>query len=155
MSSTTDIRPTAAVNLSTVLPDPYAAMREFGKAVHAAGEAVGLPPRAVELVKIRASQLNGCAHCLRMHVRDALRLGESTDRIAVIPAWRETRYFTPLERAALEVAEQVTHLGEHTDTTETDAAGLTDEQIAALRWAAIVINSWNRIAVTSHYDVAP
>ncbi|PRC54737.1 alkylhydroperoxidase, partial [Mycobacterium sp. ITM-2017-0098] len=70
----------------------------------------GIDPLTVELVRIRASQLNGCGFCLRMHVRDALAKGESIDRIAVLPAWRETGYFSPAERAALAIAEEITHI---------------------------------------------
>ncbi|MGP3918477.1 carboxymuconolactone decarboxylase family protein [Nonomuraea sp. 10N515B] len=64
-------------------------------------------PLLVELVKIRTSQINGCAFCLRMHTRDALKKGESTDRLAVLPAWAETGYFSEFERAALRLAEAV------------------------------------------------
>lgn len=86
--------------LNTALPDAYKSVITLNDQCEKAAADAGISPLAVELVRIRASQINGCAFCLRMHVRDALAKGESTDRIAVIPAWRETAYFTDEERAA-------------------------------------------------------
>ena len=117
----------------------------------AAAEA-GIDPLTVELVRIRVSQLNGCAFCLRMHVRDALDKGESTDRIAVVSAWRETAYFTEAERAALEIAEQISHISE---VAVEDNSALTTQQAAVLKWIAITMNAFNRIAIASHYKIGP
>jgi AhpD family alkylhydroperoxidase len=114
--------------------------------------------RPIELVKVRASQLNGCAFCLRMHTRDALEKGETTDRLALVAAWWESQYFTPQEQAALTLAERITRIGdEHTaPTPKVDIEGVLEEkQIAAVALLTIVINTWNRIAVASHYPVAP
>ncbi|MCU1698882.1 MAG: alkylhydroperoxidase [Mycobacterium sp.] len=112
----------------------------------------GIEPLTVELVRIRVSQLNGCAFCLRMHVRDALEKGESTDRIAVVSAWRETAYFTEAEQAALEIAEQITHISE---VGGEDSSALTTQQAAVLKWIAITMNAFNRIAISSHYKIGP
>ena len=98
------------------------------------------------------SQLNGCAFCLRLHVRDALDKGESTDRIAVVSAWRETAYFTDAEQAALEIAEQITHISE---VAAEDNSALTTQQAAVLKWIAITMNAFNRIAIASRYKIAP
>ena len=83
---------------------------EVAKASRAAAEEAGLNRTRVELINIRISQINGCAYCLHVHVRDALAGGETTQRIAVLPAWRDTTLFTPQERAALTLAESITTL---------------------------------------------
>lgn len=89
-----------------------------------------------------------------MHVRDALAKGESTDRIAVLPAWRETAYFSPAERAALAIAEEITNISSAAAGTD-DGDALTVAEAAALRWVAIAINGFNRVAISSHYAVKP
>lgn len=114
----------------------------------------GLEPALLELVKMRASQINGCAFCLRMHTRDALALGETTDRLSVVAAWWESQYFTEQEQAALTLAEDVTRLPVP-DRHAWDNGSLTDEQVSAIIWLAIVMNTWNRIAIRSHTPVGP
>ena len=118
----------------------------------------GLAKGFCHLLKLRASQINGCAFCLRMHMRDALAEGESTDRISVLPAWRESTYFTAREAAALALIEAVTEVsqGQVPDAVY-DAARLqlSDAEIAAVQWLGVVINAWNRIAITSRYPVSP
>lgn len=144
------------VNIGKVYAAPYQAMLEFsGKAAEAAADA-GLSPLLVELVKVRASQLNGCAFCLKMHCADAVKAGETADRLAVLAGWWESQYFTPEEQAALQIAENVTMIGDHGRLSDrgVDVEGaLTEKQIAAVTWLAVVINSWNRIAISSHYPV--
>jgi AhpD family alkylhydroperoxidase len=146
------------VNIGKLYPAPYKAMLEFaGKAAEAAADA-GLSPLLVELVKVRASQLNGCAFCLRMHAADAVKHGETADRLAVLAGWWESQYFSAEEQAALQIAERVTMIGDHgrlPDRGVTVEGVLSEKQIAAVTWLAVVINSWNRIAVSSHYPVAP
>lgn len=146
------------VNVAKKVPALYQAQLQVAEAATAAVEEAGLDRRLVELVQIRASQLNGCAFCLRMHYRDAIEAGESMDRLAVVAAWWESQYFTPAEQAALTIAEQITLIGSaHTSPrSEVDVkAALTDEQIAAITTVAISINTWNRIAISSGYPVAP
>ena len=146
------------VNIGKQYPAAYQALMELNNQVAAAVTDSGLEPKLVELVKIRASQLNGCAFCLKLHTQDAIKHGESADRLAVVPAWWESQYFTEQERAALQLTEQVTLLSDHgkLPVRESVAEGvLTDKQIAAIAWMAVVINSWNRVAVFSHYPVAP
>lgn len=146
------------VNIGKMHPGSYRAMTELNdRAVEGARDA-GLDHGLIELVKIRASQLNGCAFCLRLHTRDAIAHGESWERLAVLPAWWESQYFTDLERAALQLVEKVTLVGEHggaVDRGARPAEHLTDEQISAVTWLAVVINAWNRIAISSHYPVGP
>jgi AhpD family alkylhydroperoxidase len=142
------------VNLGEQDPASYRTLAMLDKEVEAAVARAGLDPLLAELVKIRVSQLNGCAFCLRMHTRDALAKGETTDRLAVIAAWWESQYFTVQERAALALAEQVTALTESARRPWDDGS-LSTEQVSAISWLAIVMNAWNRVAVTSHYPVAP
>ncbi|MFJ4223404.1 carboxymuconolactone decarboxylase family protein [Microbacterium sp. NPDC089695] len=144
------------VNIGKVYPAPYKAMLEFNDQAAAAAVDAGLSPLLVELVKVRASQLNGCAFCLKMHCADAIAAGETADRLAVVAGWWESQYFTPDEQAALQIAEQVTLIGDHGRIAErgVDVDGvLTEKQIAAVTWLTVVINSWNRIAISSHYPV--
>lgn len=112
----------------------------------------GLPEATQELVKIRASQINGCAMCLDMHTKDALAAGESQQRLNLIAAWRETTVFTEAERAALDLAEQGTRIadaaGGVTDEAWQNAAKHYDEnQLAALVAVIAEINTWNRLNV--------
>ena len=145
-------------HLDFAVPAAYQSLLAAGKAAGTAAIAAGLDLLLVELVRIRSSQLNGCAFCLRMHTRDALAHGESTDRLAVLPAWRDSDYFSPAERAALSIAEEITLIGARRNgpLTETeDLAALTEEQRAVVGWLTIVINAFNRVAIVSRYDVAP
>ncbi len=89
-----------------------------------------------------------------MHTRDALEKGETTDRVAVLAAWWESQYFSPQERAALALAEQVTRLSVP-DARAWDDGSLTDEQVSAISWLAIVMNAWNRVAITSTIPSRP
>lgn len=146
------------VNVTKLVPGLFEAQLAADQAAAEAAVAAGLDPLLVDLVKLRASQLNGCAFCLRMHTRDALEKGESTDRLAVVAAWWESQYFTPQEQAALVIAEQITRIGDlHTSpAVAVDVAVALDErQIAAVTGVAIAINTWNRLAIASHYPVAP
>ena len=118
----------------------------------------GLEHSLLELVKTRASQINGCAFCLQMHTRDARKAGESEERLHLLPAWRETPLYTPRERAALAWTEALTLL---TDDHAPDAvyaevsAQFSEEEIAKLTLAIAVINSWNRIAVGLRFATRP
>ena len=142
------------VNLGKVHPTPYQQVLALSKEADEAIVRAGLDPKLGELVKIRVSQINGCAFCLRMHTRDAIAKGETTDRLAVLAAWWESQYFTEQERAALALAEDVTRLPVP-DRRAWDDGSLSDEQISAISWLAIVMNTWNRIAIRSHYPVGP
>jgi AhpD family alkylhydroperoxidase len=144
----------SSVNLGKQHPSVYQTLMKLDAEVRAALDAAGVDPLLVELVKIRVSQLNGCAFCLRMHTRDSLAKGETADRLAVLAAWWESQYFTDQERAALALAEQVTALTVPERRTWDDGS-LDDAQVSAISWLATVMNAWNRVAITSHYPVAP
>ncbi len=103
------------------------------------------------LVKLRASQINGCAYCMAMHTRDMLKAGERIDRIAVLPAWREAPWFSDRERAALGFTEAVTHLDSHgvsDEVFELATAVFSEQEMADLTLAVATINAWNRLAIT-------
>jgi len=106
-----------------------------------------------ELIKIRASQLNGCGYCLDIHTKDALEYGESIRRLSVLSCWRETELFTLEEQVILEMTEAVTliHKGGISDALYAQATTLFDEvYLAQLIMCMVTINAWNRIGVSTH-----
>ena len=112
--------------------------------------AASLEPSLVELVKIRASQINGCANCINMHTTEARSQGETEQRIYLLPAWREAPCYTDRERAALGWTEAMTRLSEGNDRTsayEALQAHFSEEEQVKLTLMINVINGWNRIAV--------
>lgn|SRR5690606_36639437 len=113
-----------------------------------------LKPVHKELIKIRASQINGCAYCLDMHTKDARKIGETEQRIYLLSAWRESSLFTEEEKAILALTEEVTNIQNRvSDETYEKAASLFDDHYLALIIMAIVtINSWNRIAITTQLE---
>ncbi|WP_439377343.1 carboxymuconolactone decarboxylase family protein [Amycolatopsis lexingtonensis] len=135
-------------------PELYQAMANLQAEVNKAGANAGLDPKLLELVKTRASQINGCAFCLDMHSRDALELGESPRRLFVLDGWRETDLFTEQEQAALALTEAMTKLSATQtvpdDVYEQAAKVFTEDQYRAVAWEIIAINSWNRMTITSH-----
>lgn len=136
----------------------YRAYVEAARTVRRTTKDAGLDRRLVELVNVRVSQLNGCATCLDVHVRDALAAGETTQRLAVLPAWRDAALFTAEERAALTLAESITTLPD-ARTQDRDyaeaAQALTAEQVSAVSWLAITMNAFNRISIVSRHRVEP
>jgi AhpD family alkylhydroperoxidase len=110
----------------------------------------GLEPLLRELVRLRVSQLNGCAYCLDMHSKDARALGEDDQRLHVLAAWRDAPFYTARERAALAWGEALTLLpqtGAPDDVYAELEAQFSSEEIAALTFAVVAINGWNRLAV--------
>ena len=104
-----------------------------------------------ELVKIRASQLNGCAYCIDMHTKDARQSGETEQRIYALNAWRETPFFTDRERAALEWTEALTRLTEShvsDDLYQRVSRQFSEPELVALTFAVVVINGWNRLSIS-------
>ena len=111
----------------------------------------GLEASLLELVKIRASQINGCAYCIDMHTKDARAAGESEQRIYLLSAWRESSFYSERERAALEWAESLTLIADNhvpDDIYERVAAHFTEEELANLTLAVVTINGWNRFAIS-------
>lgn len=115
-----------------------------------------LEPALLELVRVRASQINGCAYCLAMHTRDARASGEDQVRLDTVAAWRETPFFNEREQAALAWCESLTDLAAAGAPAEDYArieAVFSSEEVAALTFAVVAINSWNRLAVGLGADV--
>lgn len=134
------------VDYRTVYPPAFAAMRGLESAVHTST----LEPELLELVKLRASQLNGCGYCVDMHTKDAEALGVEGQRLHLVVVWREAPIYGPRERAALAWCEALTLLprsGAPDDVFAQVEAEFSPEEIVALTLAIVAINSWNRFAV--------
>lgn len=135
------------LNYKEVSPDAVKAMRGLEKYVRASG----LERPLYELVKIRASQINGCAYCIDMHTKDARRAGETEQRIYALSAWRETPFYTERERAALAWTEALTLISENDvpdDLYDTISRQFSEEERVALTMAIVAINGWNRLAIS-------
>jgi AhpD family alkylhydroperoxidase len=125
-------------------------------ALQAHVDACGLEHELLELVKLRASYINGCAYCVDMHTKDARAAGETEQRLYAVPVWRETPFFTPRERAALAWTEAVTDLprSDIDDDLFAEVRAHFDEpELAELTLAVIAINGWNRLAVPFRAEV--
>jgi AhpD family alkylhydroperoxidase len=134
------------IDYRKVLPAALQAMLGIERVVHASA----LEPELLELVKMRASQLNGCAYCLDMHSKDAIARGESEQRLHVLAAWREAPFYSERERAALAWCESLTLLpqrGAPDEEYSVLSAQFDEEEIVALTLAIVAINGWNRFAV--------
>ncbi|MBL0885260.1 carboxymuconolactone decarboxylase family protein [Myceligenerans indicum] len=139
-------------------PEVWSAALKFSSAVREAAVQRGLTVRESELIKVRASQLNGCAFCLDLHSREARQSGIRQQMLDLLPAWRDTEAFDDREKAVLAVAEAVTALplGEE---SRADLAGsravLGDDTFVAAEWVAVTINTFNRISILSGHPVRP
>ncbi len=136
------------IDVSKIAPEGYEAM--IAMEIYLAKS--GLDKKLYELIKTRASQINGCAFCLNMHTRDALKLGETAQRLFLLNAWRETDLFTEKERAVLALTESMTLLtNDHVDDKVYNAAAkvLTEKELAAVIMAVVAINGWNRISIAT------
>lgn len=144
---------TASIDVRTVTPEVYAAMVAFD-----ATAAGGLPSALAELVRLRASQLNGCAFCRELHTKRALDAGEDPRRLDDLPTWRDSTLFDASERAALDLTERVTLLANGRVPSEAFAAAaghFTDTELTHLLWTIAAINAWNRIACLITWDRRP
>lgn len=136
------------MNLSKVEPEAFQAVIGLEKYM----ATTGLDKSLAELIKIRASQINGCAFCLNMHTRDARENGETEPRIYGLDAWRESPFYTEKERAALALTEAVTLVSEtHVpdDVYEEAKTQFGEKQLGQIIMAIVTINVWNRIAITT------
>ncbi|POY38358.1 hypothetical protein C3K47_02880 [Solitalea longa] len=134
------------ININQVAPSAYKAMLAFDSYL----KTTEINPLHKELIKIRASQINGCAYCLDMHSYDARELGETEQRIYTLSAWRETRFFSEEEQAILALTEEMTLLpkGVSDATYQYAEKVLGEKLLAEVIMAIIIINAWNRIGVT-------
>ena len=132
-----------------MLPSSYKAMYDLSSTVNKSS----LKPLQKELIKIRASQINGCGFCLQMHTADALNAGEKKERIFLLTAWKESDLFSQEEKAMLSIVEEVTliHNKGVSDATYREAQNFfSEENIAEIIMATVVINAWNRIAISTN-----
>ncbi len=137
------------VNIHKTQPTAYQAMFGLEKYL----ETIDLPASLVELIKTKASQINGCAYCIQMHSKAALEKGETMERLFALSAWKESPLFTNKERSALALTEEVTlisHQGVSDDVYANLQKHFNEEQIAQLIMLIATINAWNRIAVATH-----
>jgi len=138
---------TAKLNIFAAAPS---LMKDWQRAMTTLAAASNFDPSLSELVKLRASQINGCANCLNLHATEARANGETEQRIYLLPAWREAPCYTDRERAALAWTEALTRLSEgngHTSAYEALKAHFTEEEQVKLTVLINIINGWNRIAV--------
>ena len=129
-----------------VAPAAYKAMSSLEAYLRESGLNKGL----LHMVKLRASQINGCAYCIDMHWKDARAVGESEQRLYGLDAWREAPYYTDRERAALEWTEALTNITDgHVEDAVYDAVRghFSDKELADLTWAVAAINAWNRVSI--------
>lgn len=136
----------ARLSYFEVAPDALKGMLELEKYVHESG----LERTLYELVKTRASQINGCAYCLDMHTKDARKAGETEQRLYALSAWRETPFYTERERAALAWTETLTLIAENEVPDalyEATRKHFSETEIVTLTMAIVAINGWNRLAI--------
>ena len=139
------------VNVNETEPKAYKAMY----ALEGYMAATALSKTHKELVKIRASQINGCAYCIDMHTKEALKNGETAQRIFLLDAWRETDLFTDQEKVLLAMTEEITLIHKHglSDETYKRAEQVFDKNyIAQIIMAVVTINAWNRIAISTRLE---
>ena len=140
------------VNIEQAQPQAYKAL--YGLAVILSKST--LSPIQKHLIKVRVSQINSCAFCLNMHTKEALKVGETQQRLFVLSAWKETDLFTPEEKALLALTEEVTliHKDGVSDATYKQAEQyFTAEAISDIIMSVIVMSAWNRIAVSTHLPI--
>lgn len=134
------------LNPYEIAPEGYRAMSGLQKYVNGSG----LEPLLLELVKLRASQINGCAYCIALHTREARALGETDERMHLLSAWHEAPIFTPREQAALAWAESLTLVSETRvpdEIYERVRHHFSDKELVDLSFAVVTINGWNRLSV--------
>lgn len=141
------------IDILALEPNAYKAMRALEDYLNTSS----LQPLHKELIKIRASQINGCAFCLDMHTKDALKLGETPQRIFLLDAWRETSLFTKEEKIILGLTEKITLIhqnGVDDDLYQKAIAAFGENYVAQIIMAIVTINGWNRIAISTNKEIA-
>jgi AhpD family alkylhydroperoxidase len=148
----TDAPVTSAADLRLAVDELAPHMTRALNKLDAASRETTLAPGLLELVRARASQLNGCAYCVDLHTTDALTGGEDPRRLYTLPVWRETPFFTARERAALALTEAMTRLTDGPVPDEVFSAASAqfgDKELAELIWTIAVINTWNRLGAAA------
>ncbi len=142
------------IDIKTLEPGAYKGMMVLEQYIRS----TNLPPLLREMIKIRASQINGCAYCIDMHTQEALKIGEAQRRIFALSAWKESPLFTKEERAVLQLTEEVTLIAEQGLSDETYHEALkfyNENELAQIIMQIVIINSWNRIAISTHEIFEP
>lgn len=142
------------INIKELEPNAYKAMSGLEQYIRSSR----LPPLLREMIKIRASQINGCAYCIDMHTQEALKLGEKQRRIFALSAWKESPLFTEEERAVLQLTEEVTLISKDALSDETYSKVLKfygENELAQIIMQVIIINMWNRMAVSTNQIFEP
>jgi AhpD family alkylhydroperoxidase len=135
------------MDVSKLAPEAYRQLLQLEQTV-----ASKIDRKLLHLIKLRASQINGCAYCIGMHTEEALRDGDSPERLLLLDAWEESSQFSEKERAALEWVEEITLISEghaHKEAFDGLKRFFSEEEIANLTLAGAIINTWNRIAIAS------
>src|SRR3982750_899201 len=138
------------MDITKLAPEAYKHLISLEQAI-----APKLDPRLYHLIKVRASQINGCAFCIAMHTHEAIRDGDSPERLFLLDAWHESSKFSEKERAALEWVEEITLISDgHANKEAFDGLKrfFSEEEIAYLTLAGAMINTWNRIAISSRVE---
>jgi len=142
------------INIKELEPNAYKAMSGLEQYIRSSK----LPPLLREMIKIRASQINGCAYCIDMHTQEALKLGEKQRRIFALSAWKESPLFTEEEKAVLQLTEEVTLISKDALSDETYSKVLKfygENELAQIIMQVIIINMWNRMAVSTNQIFEP
>ena len=142
------------INIKELEPNAYKAMSGLEQYIRSSK----LQPLLREMIKIRASQINGCAYCIDMHTHEALKLGENQRRIFALSAWKESPLFTEEERAVLQLTEEVTLISKDALSDETYNKVLKfygENELAQILMQVIIINMWNRMAVSTNQIFEP
>lgn len=145
---------TKRISIKDVEPESYKAMMAFENYA----QTTEVTPILKELIKIRASQINECAFCIDMHTEDAIKYGETSRRIYLLSAWKESHLFSEEEKAVLQLTEEITHISKNgvTDNTYSNVFKHFGEKVTAqIIMLIVLINSWNRIAITTRMIYKP
>jgi len=137
------------IKIDQLEPEAYKAMMVMEKYL----AQTSLAPALASLVKIRASQINGCTYCIEMHTKEVLEQGENQNKIVALTAWKKSPLFSEKENAALLITEEITHIsngGVNDKTYELVQRYFTDNEVANLIMLIGTINTWNRIAISTH-----
>ncbi|MDQ0102400.1 AhpD family alkylhydroperoxidase [Paenarthrobacter nicotinovorans] len=151
-----ETKPRLAGYLDKQQPDLYAMLSHYSQQLVDEADRLGIPRRTLELINYLCSQINGCAFCLDLHHRRALKYGETEQRLSLVAVYKEVQLFEPSEVVAMEIAEQITRMSTSRPSPELFAVArqhYSDEQISVLCMAAIGINAFNRLSILSEHPV--
>lgn len=154
----TRVRETMRPYMDQIMPEVWKSAQQLSLVIRDAAASGGLSAQEAELIKVRASQINGCNFCLDLHAREARATGVVQQKLDVLPAWRESSLYTERERAVIAIAEAATKVPT-TENSQADLIGaqhlLGEATFVAAEWVAVAINMFNRISILSEHPVRP